>query len=387
MACVNCRLPCTCCPQLLGANLEPACNTAHLPLLPPPPLLPLAAPAGTSYILQWLGLDEDLVRSSLSLGAIFSSSDSVAALQVGGARACGLGQGGKGTGAPGWQHLAWALPRSLGVGWLGRLPIQPLGGPLSASAIGAPPRSAPQVLDQESSPVLFSLIFGEGVVNDATSIVLLRAVQRIRRGCAAPPARLLCGAHARGGKLRAGDERLAPTAPAGGTLCPPASCCALCPSHLQEELSAECRHIEPHRPQLWPAVCAVPAAGRRRGPLLRFPHQAILCSVRLCCCGCCRSGVDLCGECLALLRSQGPVHFSCLLQQPQAWPDVPLRHPCAPLRCSHSTDREVATVALLGFAAYQLAEGLHLSGIFSVFFCGIVMRWGRDGRLLRAHLH
>ena len=47
---------------------------------------------------------------------------------------------------------------------------------------------------------------------------------------------------------------------------------------------------------------------------------------------------------------------------------------------SHSTDREVAAVALLGFVAYQLAELLHLSGIFSVFFCGIVMRWvGHDG--------
>lgn len=37
-------------------------------------------------MLKWLGLDADLVRSSLSLGAIFSASDSVAALQVG----CGI---------------------------------------------------------------------------------------------------------------------------------------------------------------------------------------------------------------------------------------------------------------------------------------------------------
>lgn len=33
-------------------------------------------------MLKWLGLRSDLVRSSLSLGAIFSASDSVAALQV-----------------------------------------------------------------------------------------------------------------------------------------------------------------------------------------------------------------------------------------------------------------------------------------------------------------
>jgi NhaP-type Na+/H+ or K+/H+ antiporter len=36
------------------------------------------------------------------------------------------------------------------------------------------------LLEQESSPMLYSLVFGEGVVNDATSIVLLRAVQKIR---------------------------------------------------------------------------------------------------------------------------------------------------------------------------------------------------------------
>ena len=35
---------------------------------------------------------------------------------------------------------------------------------------------------QEATPTLYSLIFGEGVVNDATSIVLLRAVQKIRHG-------------------------------------------------------------------------------------------------------------------------------------------------------------------------------------------------------------
>ena len=32
---------------------------------------------------------------------------------------------------------------------------------------------------QEATPLLYSLVFGEGVVNDATSIVLLRAIQRI----------------------------------------------------------------------------------------------------------------------------------------------------------------------------------------------------------------
>lgn len=32
---------------------------------------------------------------------------------------------------------------------------------------------------QEATPLLYSLVFGEGVVNDATSIVLLRAIQKI----------------------------------------------------------------------------------------------------------------------------------------------------------------------------------------------------------------
>eukprot|EP00250_Pteridium_aquilinum_P010475 c19414_g1_i1 orf=588-2228(+) len=36
-----------------------------------------------------------------------------------------------------------------------------------------------QVLNQDETPLLYSLVFGEGVVNDATSIVLFRAVQSI----------------------------------------------------------------------------------------------------------------------------------------------------------------------------------------------------------------
>ena len=51
-------------------------------------------------------------------------------------------------------------------------------------------------------------------------------------------------------------------------------------------------------------------------------------------------------------------------------PGAALLRPCLPaLPC-----REVSLVALLGFLAYLIGEELHLSGIFSVFFCGITMR-------------
>lgn len=34
------------------------------------------------------------------------------------------------------------------------------------------------MLNQEETPLLYSLVFGEGVVNDATSVVLFNAIQR-----------------------------------------------------------------------------------------------------------------------------------------------------------------------------------------------------------------
>lgn len=36
-----------------------------------------------------------------------------------------------------------------------------------------------QILHQDETPLLYSLVFGEGVVNDATSVVLFNAVQKI----------------------------------------------------------------------------------------------------------------------------------------------------------------------------------------------------------------
>ena len=34
-----------------------------------------------------------------------------------------------------------------------------------------------QVLNQDETPLLYSLVFGEGVVNDATSVVLFKAIR------------------------------------------------------------------------------------------------------------------------------------------------------------------------------------------------------------------
>ena len=37
-----------------------------------------------------------------------------------------------------------------------------------------------QVLEQDRAPLLFNLVFGEGVINDATTVALLRTVQVLR---------------------------------------------------------------------------------------------------------------------------------------------------------------------------------------------------------------
>lgn len=36
-----------------------------------------------------------------------------------------------------------------------------------------------QILNQDEMPLLYSLVFGEGVVNDATSVVLFNAIQKL----------------------------------------------------------------------------------------------------------------------------------------------------------------------------------------------------------------
>lgn len=120
------------------------------------------------------------------------------------------------------------------------------------------------ILNQDAMPVLYSLVFGEGVVNDATSIVLLRATQRITS------AKLLNA----------------------------------------------------------PVILSI---------LGQFIYLVILSSI---------VGVAV-GLVSAFIVRR--------------------------LFRAHSTDREVLLVGLMGFLAYIVGQFANLSGIFSVFFCGITM--------------
>ena len=49
-----------------------------------------------------------------------------------------------------------------------------------------------QVLRPDRAPLLYSLVFGEGVINDATAVALLRAVQVCHRALAAKEMPSIC---------------------------------------------------------------------------------------------------------------------------------------------------------------------------------------------------
>ncbi|RZC65806.1 hypothetical protein C5167_009491 [Papaver somniferum] len=121
-----------------------------------------------------------------------------------------------------------------------------------------------QVLDQDETPLLYSLVFGEGVVNDATSVVLFKAIQK----------------------------------------------------------------IDVSRITGWASVNVI------KDFLFLFSTSTAL------------------GVVVGLLTSYAlrTLYFG-----------------------RHSTDRECALMFLMPYLSYMLAELLHLSGILTVFFCGIVM--------------
>lgn len=134
-----------------------------------------------------------LLQDCLALGAIFSATDSVATLQVWGVRMgrqCWVGdQRGhtlKGSAArsvpPETQPPSDSTTRQ-------HLPLFPNSCTCATSTHTACVAHAlAQVLDAQAMPLLFSLVFGEGVINDATSVVLLGSVNKLFPSSApAPP--------------------------------------------------------------------------------------------------------------------------------------------------------------------------------------------------------
>lgn len=121
-----------------------------------------------------------------------------------------------------------------------------------------------QVLNQEETPLLYSLVFGEGVVNDATSVVLFNAIQKFD------------------------------------------------PSNIN---SATAFHIFGNF-------------------VFLFTTSTLL-------------GVSVGLLCAYIIKK---LYFG-----------------------RHSTDREVALMILMAYLSYMTAEVFNLSGILTVFFCGIVM--------------
>ncbi|KAL0310184.1 UNVERIFIED_CONTAM: Sodium/hydrogen exchanger 2 [Sesamum calycinum] len=79
------------------------------------------------------------------------------------------------------SHLIYEYPlRASAIAFFGKMDIDlAIGDFLAIGAIFAATDSVCtlQVLSQDETPLLYSLVFGEGVVNDATSVVLFNAVQ------------------------------------------------------------------------------------------------------------------------------------------------------------------------------------------------------------------
>ncbi|KAG8370055.1 hypothetical protein BUALT_Bualt14G0077800 [Buddleja alternifolia] len=134
-----------------------------------------------------------------------------------------------------------------------------------------------QVLSQDETPLLYSLVFGEGVVNDATSVVLFNAVQNFDL------------------------------------------------SHINTGVALE-------------------LVGNF---LYLFITSTVL------------------GVVVSLSLS-----LSCVLLS--YYVSLKIEH-LSSTADWHSTDREVAIMMLMAYLSYMLAELFYLSGILTVFFCGIVM--------------
>lgn len=125
-----------------------------------------AAAAAASGALRAMGLRHPWeLQSALALGAVAACSDTVAVLQVRVVRACkcsGEVEGQSMESQPGHSHR--------GKRWRGSAEHHP---PIAQPHV---PAVNAQVVDATEQPSLHSVLFGEGVVNDAVAIVLLGAV-------------------------------------------------------------------------------------------------------------------------------------------------------------------------------------------------------------------
>ncbi|KAL2325445.1 hypothetical protein Fmac_024503 [Flemingia macrophylla] len=140
-----------------------------------------------------------------------------------------------------------------------------------------------QVLNQDDTPLLYSLVFGEGVVNDATSVVLFNAIQNF-----------------------------------------------------------DLNHIDPS--------IAVHFLGNFLYLFITSTMLGVLVNVFLPPIISCMDHPDSDDICLLSAYIIKKLYIG-----------------------RHSTDREVALMMLMAYLSYMLAELCYLSGILTVFFCGIVM--------------
>ena len=138
------------------------------------------------------------------------------------------------------------------------------------------------VLDAEAHGMLHSLVFGEGVVNDATSIVLLRAVQGIRCGAVREAG---CGAGRCKGGIGGGLQGAGCELPAVEARGPQPSCSdaarTTSPPIVQPHQPADGRDAGHGVPIVPVVVHDVAGCGCGRGPRLRLPHPPLLCQAAL----------------------------------------------------------------------------------------------------------
>ncbi|KAG6607771.1 Sodium/hydrogen exchanger 4, partial [Cucurbita argyrosperma subsp. sororia] len=202
-----------------------------------------------------------------------------------------------------------------------------------------------QVLHQEETPLLYSLVFGEGVVNDATSVVLFNAVQKID----------ITRLNSKTALHVFGDfcYLFSTSTVLGVTEI----------SNLRLGLGQEWERsvLFPH----FGAVCA------RKGKKLLTSSKFL---------GAFGLSMVFCRSLMDLLFCE--MHHD-LTKKTRGFLAVDYQMEFAGLLTAyilktlyfgrHSSVRELAIMVLMAYLSYMLAELLELSGILTVFFCGVIM--------------